>query len=55
MTEPTDYDWNVQYNVGGVTFIGPGMETQREAHAIATIVKQSDNVLNGQNIEVIRQ
>lgn len=55
MTDPTDYPWNVRYDVGGVTFIGPGMESEGEAHTIATIVKQDESVLNGQNVEVFKQ
>ena len=45
------YDWNVQIDVGGVTFDGPGMETKQEAEAIASIVESSSGV----DVEGFRQ
>ncbi|AEH39476.1 hypothetical protein [Halopiger xanaduensis] len=46
------YQWNVQINVGGTTFTGPGMETKRQAEAIKNLVEGKDDV---QKAKVIKQ
>jgi hypothetical protein len=46
------YPWNVRIDVGGVTFMGPGMDSELEAEAIANIV---DGDADLQNVEVVRQ
>jgi len=46
------YDWNVHIVIGGVSFEGPGMETQQEAEAIKGIVEHEGGV---QKAEVFRQ
>lgn len=51
-TERSGYPWNVQINLGGVTFEGPGMETKQEAQAIKSIVEGSEPV---DGLEVFRQ
>lgn len=48
----SSYPWNVQIDVGGVTFEGPGMESEMEAEAIKATVESSDGV---ENVEVFRQ
>lgn len=50
--ERVNYPWNVQINLGGVTFEGPGMETEEEAQAIKSIVESSEPV---DGVEVFRQ
>lgn len=47
----TDYDWNIRIDVGGVTFHGPGMEEEQEAHAVAGIVEDTAGV----DVEVYEQ
>lgn len=47
-----DYDWNIEIDVGGVTFHGPGMETAGEANALASIVEESSPV---ENVRVVEQ
>lgn len=39
-----DYPYNVEIDVEGVTFTGPGMETEPEAHAIRSIVEPNGAV-----------
>lgn len=46
------YPWNVRIDVGGVTFEGPGMETEAEARAILNQVANRTHVESG---EVFRQ
>lgn len=46
------YPWNVRIDVGGVTFEGPGMESEMEAEAIKGIVEADADL---QNVEVFRQ
>ncbi len=48
----SEYPWNVRILVGGVTFEGPGMETEREAQGIKNIVEKTEGV---ENVEVFRQ
>lgn len=52
MSLKNDYPWNVRILLGGVTFEGPGMETEQEARGIKTIVESKDSV---ENVEVFRQ
>lgn len=47
-----DYPWNVEINVGGVTFSGPGMETKPEAEAIKNVVEAEESV---ESAEVVNQ
>ena len=51
-TDRSGYPWNVQIDLGGVTFEGPGMESREEAETIATIVESSEPV---DGVEVFRQ
>lgn len=53
MSIASQYDWNVEIDVGGVTFTGPGMETRQEAVAIAGIVESSAE--DADRVEVVRQ
>ena len=46
-----EYSWNVRLNLGGVTFEGPGMETENDAKAIKSIVESGADV----HVEVFRQ
>lgn len=46
------YPWNISIDVGGVTFTGPGMESEMEAEAIKNAVEHKDDV---QNVEIFRQ
>lgn len=46
------YPWNIRVDVGGVTFTGPGMETQAQAEAVKTKVEASADI---QNVEVFAQ
>lgn len=52
MSSPSDYPWNVEIEVGGVAFDGPGMESEAEAQSVLSLVADHDDV---QNAEVIRQ
>lgn len=45
------YPWNVRVDLGGVTFEGPGMESEMEAEAIKTIVESDADV----EVEVFHQ
>jgi hypothetical protein len=45
------YPWNVHVTLGGVSFDGPGMESEMEAEAIKNIVEQDTDA----DVEVIRQ
>lgn len=47
------YPWNVRVDVGGVTFHGPGMESEMEAEAIKNVVEGADSELD--TVEVVRQ
>jgi hypothetical protein len=53
MNLASQYDWNVEIDVGGVTFDGPGMETRQEAVAIAEIIESSTD--DADRVEVVRQ
>jgi len=46
------YDYNVEIDVGGVTYTGPGMDTEREATIIKEAVSVKDCV---QDARVIQQ
>jgi hypothetical protein len=48
----TEYPWNIRIDVGGVTFVGPGMESEEEAEAIKRIVDASGNA---ESAEVFKQ
>lgn len=48
----SSYRWNVEVDLGGVHFIGPGMETEGEARTIKEIVEGSTHV---DGVEVFRQ
>lgn len=51
MTDLTNYPWNVHLSMGGVSFYGPGMETEAEAKQIKEIVESSEGV----DVEVVEQ
>lgn len=42
--------WNVRIDVGGVTFVGPGMGSRAEAESVKSIVEES----TGEEVEVFR-
>lgn len=46
------YPWNVRIDLGGVTFEGPGMGSEKEAQSIKEIVESSEPV---DGVQVIRQ
>lgn len=51
MALTSSYPWNVRVSLGGVTFEGPGMESEMEAEAIKNAVESSADV----DVEVFRQ
>ncbi|WP_276257183.1 hypothetical protein [Halomontanus rarus] len=53
MTLTSSYAWNVRFDLGGVTFEGPGMETKREAESIKNIVEADANA--DVDVEVFKQ
>ena len=53
MTLTSQYDWNVEIDIGGVTFDGPGMRTRQEAVTIAEMIESSTD--DAQRVEVVRQ
>lgn len=48
----THYPWNVRVDIGGVTFEGPGMESEASAEGIKQIVEASSEV---EGVEVFKQ
>lgn len=52
MSLAEQYPWNIRINVGGVSFEGPGADSQREAEALKQIVEDEDGV---QKAEVFQQ
>jgi len=52
MTEPTDYPWNIEIDIAGATFFGPGFEAEGMAEALALVLQDKDDV---DNVEVIEQ
>lgn len=45
------YPWNIQVDLGGTTFTGPGMESRQEAEAVRDIVERTGGVDGVQVIE----
>jgi hypothetical protein len=46
------YPWNIEIDVEGVTFQGPGMESEQEAETIKSIVESAESV---NRCEVVQQ
>ncbi|MFC7216507.1 hypothetical protein ACFQO4_20825 [Saliphagus sp. GCM10025334] len=53
MTQAHRYPWNVRFDLGGVTFDGPGMESKREAESIKNIVESTADA--DVDVEVFKQ
>jgi hypothetical protein len=47
----TDYPYNVEIDVQGVTFTGPGMEAEGDAETIARIVGNAESVDRAEVVE----
>jgi len=51
----TDYPYNVEIDVAGVTFTGPGMETEQHANVLARNIRERENRENIQDVRVIEE
>lgn len=52
MSSPQNYPYNIRVELGGVTFTGPGMESEMHAQRIKEIVEGSTQV---EGVEVFEQ
>jgi len=48
----TQYPWNVEIDMAGVTFTGPGMDSKASAEAIARLAEDEESV---NSVRVIQQ
>jgi hypothetical protein len=53
MLQATDYPWNIRVSLGGVSFTGPGMESEGEARSVASIVEETEEAVA--SVEVFEQ